>query len=143
MATKSPEGITLLESKLLPFPFERVQRLIQAHRACFSEIHPHAKSVRQEADALAAEQQCESCGTNITVQTKLTVNPDSIEVEFSNGPATGSILTMYEPFPGGTRVSSESNFKSQNLNDDELAEFIQKYVDRSYLDNLQYLQSIG
>lgn len=142
MASKSKEGITLLESKLLPFAFEKVLGLIQAHRTSYSSIHPHAKSVRQEGEVFVAEEECDLGGANIKVQVKFTVDPDLIAVEFCNGPAIGSVLTKYGPFEGGTRVISESNFSSEGLDDDQLAEFIQKYVDRNYDDNLRYLNSL-
>lgn len=138
-------GVTTLMTRILPFPFEKTLSLVAAHRTSFCEIHPCLSPVRKERDdKYITEQEWELAGNLVKFQVSFTVKRDTIEVEMSSAPLSGTAFMRFTPEAGGTQVFMEYDAgdfdNKKNYDGYMLSEFAGKYLDSTWNGYLLYLK---
>ena len=133
--------VKVVDDGLFPCSREKVWQLIQAHQTDVYNIHPAIKSTKplnKEGDTV--EQEWEMGGQRVKLVAKFTPNPpDTLTIEFLQGPMTGKIVNRYTEVSGGTKVVTECDMKSSFLDDKQLEGMVKKFLDDGYSDDMRYL----
>ena len=88
------------------------------------------------------EQQVEMNGQLVRRVVKLTPNPpENLTVEFLEGPVTGKMVNTYTEVPGGTKVVTECDVKSQMMDDKQLEAATKKNLEDVFNEDLRYLNT--
>ena len=129
------------------FPVQRakVWKLIEAHGADIQTIHPSVKSsrtLRKEGGSDVNEQQWDMNGQTVKVVTKVTASPpDTLTLEFLEGPMTGKMVNRYTEVAGTTKVVTECDMKSQMMDDKQLEGAVRQFLNNGFDDDLRYLNT--
>jgi hypothetical protein len=73
---------------------------------------------------------------------KVTPNPpDRLTLEFLEGPMTGKMVNACSDVPGGTKVVTECDMRSQVINDQQLEGTLRQALGQSFDEDLRYLKT--
>jgi len=135
--------VKVTDDGLFPVSREKVWKLIEAHGANFSNIHPAVKSTKPlNKEANMIEQQVEMNGQLVRRVVKLTPNsPEKLTIEFLEGPMTGKMVNTYTEVPGGTKVVTECDVKSQMMDDKQLEAATKESLEEAFNEDLRYLNT--
>jgi hypothetical protein len=138
--------VKVIDDGIFPVPREKVWKLIQAHETNGSAIHPNVRSskqIKKEGNANVIEQQVDMGGQIVRHTLKISANPpDSLTIEYLDGPMTGKMVNTYTDVPEGTKVSTVADMTSKIMKDKELEAAIRQLLDKSFNEDLQYLKQM-
>ena len=138
--------VKVTDDGMFPASREKVWQLIQAHNTDVYNIHPSVKSVkplRKEGNSDVVEQEWDMMGQRTKIVAKFTANPPTnLTIEFLEGPMTGKMVNTYTEMPGGTKVVTECDMKSQLMNDKQLEDAIRQFLDGGFEDDVRYLRKM-
>ena len=79
-------------------------------------------------------------GQMTKVVLKITPNPpNTLTLEFLEGPMTGKMVNTYTEVSGGTRVVTECDMQSKFLDDKQLEEAVKQTLDGNFSEDVRYL----
>ncbi len=135
--------VKVTDDGLFPVPRDKVWRLIEAHGTDLQGIHPNVKAVKPlNKEMTKFEQTREMNGRDVKMVLQVTSNPpNTLTLEFLEGPMTGKIVNTYTEVPGGTKVVSECDFKSPMMDDKQLEGAVRQTLNEGFNDDLKYLNS--
>ena len=135
--------VKVTDDGVFPVSREKVWRLIEAHGTDLQGVHPDVKSVKPlDKEMTTFEQTREVNGQAIRTVLKITPSPpNKIILDFLEGPMTGKIVNTYTEVPGGTKVVSECDMKSQMMDDKQLEGAIRQTLNNGFDDDLRYLNT--
>ncbi len=135
----------LTDDGLFPVPRAKVWKLIEAHQTDFQTIHPSATSVkplRKEGNSDVVEQQWDMNGQTVKVVSKFTANPpNTLTIDFLEGPMVGKMVNNYTEVAGGTKVVTECDMKSQSMDERQLERTLREFLGNGLDDDLRYLNT--
>ena len=137
--------VKVTEEGLFPVPLAKVWKLIEAHGTDLQTIHPNVKSsrlLRKEGDSDVAEQQWDMNGQTVRVVSKVIANPpNTLTLEFLEGPMVGKMVNNYTDVAGGTKVVTECDMKSQVMDEKQLEGTVREFLNNGFDDDLRYLNT--
>ena len=135
--------VKVTDDGLFPVSREKVWRLIEAHGTDLQGIHPSVKSVKPlDKEMTTFEQTREMNGQTVRMVIKVTPSPpDKLTLEFLEGPMTGKIVNTYTEVSGGTKVVSECDMKSPNMDDKQLEGAVRQTLNNGFDDDMRYLNT--
>ena len=137
--------VKLTEDGLFPVPRAKVWKLLEAHGTDIQTIHPSIKSsklLRKEGNSDVNEQQWDMNGQTVKVVTKVTANPpDTLTLEFLEGPMTGKMVKKYTEVGGTTKVVTECDMQSKMMDDKQLEGAVKQFLNNGFDDDLRYLNT--
>lgn len=137
--------VKVTDDGLFPVPRAKVWKLIEAHGTDAQTIHPSIKSVkplRKEGNSDVVEQQWDMNGQTVKVVVKFTANPpNTLTLDFLEGPMLGKMVNTYTEVTGGTKVVTECDMKSQFMDDKQLEGTVRQFLDNGFGDDLRYLNT--
>lgn len=123
----------------------KVWKLIEAHGTDIQTIHPaikSAKPLRKEGNSDVVEQQWDMNGQNVKIVMKLTPNPpNTLTLDFLEGPMTGKMVNTYTEGANGTKVVTECDMKSRIMDDKQLEGAVREFLNGGFDDDLRYLNT--
>jgi hypothetical protein len=135
--------VKVTDDGLFPAPRAKVWKLIEAHQTDVQTIHPSLKSVkplRQEGNSNIVEQNWDMNGQMAKIVLKITPNPpNTLTLEFLEGPMTGKMVNTYTEVSGGTKVVTECDMRSQFMDDRQLEGAVKQFLDGGFNDDVRYL----
>ncbi len=135
--------VRIVDDGIFPAPREKIWRLNAAHAADMAKIHTSVKSVksvRKEGNSDVMDLERELAGQRFRQVLKFTANPpDTLTVEFLEGPIGGKMVNTYSNDPQGTKVVCVCDVTSGTMNDEQLKSTILQFLDMVYNEDLQYL----
>lgn len=138
--------VRVIDDGIFPVTREKVWKLIYAHETNASSIHPDirsSKQIRKEGDANVIEEQVAMGGQIAKLTLKISASPpNSLTLEYLDGPMTGKMTNTYTDVPEGTKVTTVADMKSSIMNDKELETAVRQLLDKSFNEDLQYLPKI-
>jgi hypothetical protein len=136
--------VKVTDDGLFPVSREKVWQLIQAHQTDVYNIHPMIKSVKplnKEGDTV--EQEWDTNGQRVKVVAKFTPNPpDTLTIEFLEGPMIGKTVNRYTEVAGGTKVVTECDMRSKVLDDNQLEMTVRQFLNNGFDDDLRHLSKM-
>lgn len=135
--------VKVTDDGLFPVSRDKVWRLIEAHGTDFKGIHPNVKSVKPlNQEMTKIEQIREINGRDVKTVIQITPSPpNTLTLDFLEGPMTGKIVNTYTEVPGGTKVVSEVDFKSSMMDDKQLEGAIRQTLNDNFNEDLRYLNT--
>lgn len=135
--------VKVTDDGLFPVSREKVWRLIEAHGTDLQNIHPSVKSARPlDRDGTTIEQIRDMNGQTVKIVLKITPSPpDTLTLEFLEGPMTGKMVNTYTEVSGGTKVVTECDMKSQIMDDKQLESALRQNLSNGFDDDLRYLNT--
>jgi hypothetical protein len=137
--------VKVTEDGIFPVPRAKVWKLIEAHGTDIQTIHPNIKStrpLRKEGNSEVNEQQVDMNGQTVKLVLKVTPNPpDTLTLEFLEGPMTGKMVNRYTEVAGTTKVVTEADMKSQMMDDKQLEGAVRQFLNNGFDDDLRYLNT--
>jgi len=135
--------VKVTDDGFFPVPRDKVWRLIEAHGTDVRTIHPDIKSTRPlDKEMTTFEHMREMNGQVVKTVLKVIPNPpNSLTLEFLEGPITGKMVNTYSDVPGGTKVVTECDMKSQLMDDKQLEEAVRQVLSRGFDEDLRYLRT--
>jgi polyketide cyclase/dehydrase/lipid transport protein len=138
--------VKVTDDGLFPASREKVWRLIQAHNTDISNIHPSVKSVkllRKEGNSDVVEQERDMNGQRVKIAIKFTANPpNTLTLDFLEGPMTGKMVNTYTEFSGGTKVVAECDMKSKFMDEKQLEGAVKQFLNDGFNDDVRYLSKM-
>jgi len=81
-------------------------------------------------------------GQTVKVVVKFTANPpNTLTLDFLEGPMLGKMVNTYTEVAGGTKVVTECDMKSQFMDDKQLEGTVRQFLDNGFGDDLRYLNT--
>jgi len=135
--------VKVTDDGFFPVPRDKVWRLIEAHGTDVRTIHPDIKSTRPlDKEMTTFEHMREMNGQVVKTVLKVIPNPpNSLTLEFLEGPILGKMVNTYSDVPGGTKVVTECDMKSQLMDDKQLEEAVRQVLSRGFDEDLRYLRT--
>lgn len=135
--------VKVTDDGVFPVSREKVWRLIEAHGTDVRTIHPDIKSVKPlDKEMTTFEQVREMNGQSFKTVTKVTPSPpNTLTIEFLEGPMTGKMVNTYTEVPGGTKVVTECDMTSQVMDDRQLEGALRQTLSNSFDEDLRYLKT--
>lgn len=137
--------VKVTDDGLFPVPRAKVWKLIEAHATDLQTIHPGVKSfkpLRKEGNSDVVEQHIDMNGQTVKVVLKLTPNPpNTLTLDFLEGPMVGKMVNTYTEVSGGTKVVTECDMKSQVMDDKQLEGAVRQSLNGNFDDDLRYLNT--
>ena len=137
--------VKVTDDGVFPVPRAKVWKLLEAHGTDVQTIHPSIKStklLRKEGNSDVNEQQWDMNGQTVKVVTKVTANPpDTLTLEFLEGPMTGKMVNRYTEVAGTTKVVTECDMKSQMMDDKQLEGAVRQFLNNGFDDDVRYLNT--
>lgn len=125
---------------------EKVWQLLDAHSTDITKVHPGVKSsraIRKEGNSEVVENQMDMGGQVVKIVMKVTANPpDRLTLEFLEGPMKGKMVNTYSDVPGGTKVNTEADMKSDFMNDQQLESAVKQFLNQSFDEDTRYLSKM-
>lgn len=133
--------VRVIDDGLFPAPREKVWRLIEAHGTDPQGIHPALKSVRPlDKEGSTVEQNWEMNGRMVKMVVKLEPSPpDKLILDFLEGPVIGKMVNTYTEVPGGTKVVTECDMKSQVMDEKQVEATVKQILNDGFNDDVRYL----
>jgi hypothetical protein len=137
--------VKVTDDGVFPVPRAKVWKLLEAHGTDVQTIHPSIKStklLRKEGNSEVKEQQVDMNGQTVKLVLKVTPNPpDTLTLEFLEGPMTGKMVNRYTEVAGTTKVVTECDMKSQMMDDKQLEGAVRQFLNNGFDDDLRYLNT--
>jgi hypothetical protein len=135
--------VKVIDDGVFPAPRAKVWKLIEAHGTDPQGIHPNLKSVKPlNTQGDLVEQTWDMNGQTVKLVLKLTpAPPDKLTLEFREGPITGTMVNTYSDVPGGTKVVTEADMKSQVMDDKQVEATVRQIMDSGFADDVKYLNT--
>lgn len=135
--------VKVTDDGVFPVSREKVWQLIQAHGTDLQGIHPNVKSVKPlNKEMTKIEQTREMNGRDVKMVIQITPSPpNTLTLEFLEGPMTGKIVNTYTEVAGGTKVVSECDFKSQMMDDKQLEGAVKQTLNDGFNEDIRYLNT--
>ena len=135
--------VKVTDDGVFPANRAKVWKLIEAHQTDAPTIHPALKSVkllRQESNSAIVEQQWDMNGQMARMVAKITPSPpDKLTLEFMEGPMTGKMVNTYSDVPGGTKVVTECDMKSNVMDEKQLEGATRQFLSSAFDEDVRYL----
>ncbi len=135
--------VKVTDDGLFPVPRAKVWKLIEAHATDAQTIHPRIKSIKplnKEGDML--EQVWDMNGQATKIVLKVTPNPpNTLTIDFLEGPMTGKMVNTYTEVSGGTKVVTACDMQSKFMDDKKLEGAIKEFLDGGFDDDMRYLNT--
>jgi hypothetical protein len=81
-------------------------------------------------------------GQNVKIVMKLTPNPpNTLTLDFLEGPMTGKMVNTYTEGANGTKVVTECDMKSRIMDDKQLEGAVREFLNGGFDDDLRYLNT--
>jgi hypothetical protein len=79
-------------------------------------------------------------GQTAKIVLKITPNPpNTLTLEFLEGPMTGKMVNTYTEVAGGTKVVTDCDMQSKFLDDKQLEGAVKQFLDSGFSDDVRYL----
>lgn len=133
--------VKVTDDGLFPAPRAKVWKLIEAHGTDLQGIHPSVKSFKPlNKEGTMVEQVWDMGGQTTKMVLKITPNPpNTLTLEFVEGPMTGKMLNTYTEVPGGTKVETVCDFQSKFMDDKQIEGAAKQFMDSGFADDVRYL----
>lgn len=135
--------VKVTDEGLFPVSREKVWQLIQAHTTDPQGIHPTLKSVKPlNKEGSKVEQQWDMNGQTVKMVLEITPNPpNTLTLEFLEGPVTGKMVNKYTEVSGGTKVVTECDMKSQFMDDKQVEGTVRQILNSGFDDDVRYVKT--
>jgi hypothetical protein len=135
--------VKVIDEGLFPASREKVWQLIQAHATDPQGIHPALKSVKPlNKEGSKVEQQWDMNGQTVKMVLQLTpAPPDTLTLDFLEGPVTGKMVNTYTEVAGGTKVVTECDMKSQVMDEKQTEATVRQILNSGFDDDVHYLKT--
>ncbi len=135
--------VKVTDEGIFPVSREKVWQLIQAHSTDPQGIHPALKSVKPlNKDGSKVEQLSDMNGQTVKMVLQVTPNPpNTLTLEYLEGPVTGKMVNTYTEVSGGTKVTTECDMKSQFMDDKQVESTVRQILNSGFDDDLRYLNT--
>jgi len=135
--------VKVTDEGIFPVSREKVWQLIQAHATDPQGIHPALKSVKPlNKDGSKVEQLLDMNGQTVKMVLQVIPNPpNTLTLEYLEGPVTGKMVNTYTEVTGGTKVITECDMKSQFMDDKQVEGTVRQILNSGFDDDLRYLNT--
>jgi hypothetical protein len=135
--------VKVTDTGIFPVSRDKVWQLIQAHSTDPQGIHPSLKSVKPlNKEGTKVEQQMDMNGQTVKIVLQITPSPpNTLVIDFLEGPVTGKEINTYTEVSGGTKVVTECDMKSQVMDDKQVESTVRQMLNSGFDDDLRYLNT--
>ena len=135
--------VKVTDTGIFPVSHDKVWQLIQAHTTDPQGIHPSLKSVKPlNKEGNKVEQQWDMNGQMVKMVLQITPSPpNTLTLDFLEGPVTGKMVNTYTEVSGGTKVVTECDMKSPVMDDKQVESTTRQILNSGFDDDLRYLNT--
>ncbi len=135
--------VKVTDTGIFPVSRDKVWQLIQAHTTDPQGIHPSLKSVKPlNKEGNKVEQQWDMNGQIVKMVLQITPSPpNTLTLDFLEGPVTGKMVNTYTEVSGGTKVVTECDMKSPVMDDKQVESTMRQILNSGFDDDLRYLNT--
>ena len=138
--------VKVVDEGIYQAPRDKVWKLIEAHGNDIMSIHSDIKStklLRTEGSSNVVENETDMGGQLVKQVVKVTPNPpNTLTLDFLEGPMTGKMVNTYSDVPGGTKVATEADMTSPLMNDDQLRAAVLQRLGKNFEEDTRYLSKL-
>jgi hypothetical protein len=135
--------VKVTDTGLFPVSRDKVWQLIQAHSTDPQGVHPSLKSVKPlNKEGNKVEQQWDMNGQMVKMVLQITPSPpNTLTLDFLEGPVTGKMVNTYTEVSGGTKVVTDCDMKSPVMDDKQVESTVRQIMNSGFDDDLRYLNT--